>query len=228
MKKTKNLDTKTLHALIKKMREYVTENKQTKINEVLSNRTRQLTVVLENLYQAHNASAVIRSCDCFGVQDLYVIENSYTFSVNKGVVMGSSKWVDIHRYNETDDNTEACLINLKKQGYKIAATTLRPGSIPIHEIDLTQKTALLFGTEEIGLTETAHELADEMVYIPMCGFTQSLNISVSAAICLHQLMNTLKSSEINWQLSEHERLAIELEWLAKSASNGDKLLNAWV
>lgn len=215
-------------ALADYLKQFSSENKQQLIEKVLLERTRHLTVVLENIYQPHNASAVIRSCECFGVQDLHVIENSNTFSTSKGVVLGSAKWVSLHRYNQAEENTATCLDALKKSGYKLVATTLQPGSKPITEIDLTQKTALLFGTEEDGLSSLAHDMADEMAYIPMTGFTQSLNISVSAAICLHALTSKLKSTQTSWQLSGAEQLDLQIEWLVKSAQNGERIAQRWV
>jgi tRNA (guanosine-2'-O-)-methyltransferase len=215
-------------ALIDYLKTFVTQNKQAHIERILPLRTRYLTAVLENIYQPHNASAVIRSCECFGIQDLHIIENSNTFSTSKGVVLGSAKWMSLHRYNQEEENTQTCLEQLKQQGYKLVATTLQPGSKPIHEIDLSQKTALLFGTEEHGLSDTAHQLADEMAYIPMVGFTQSLNISVSAAICLETLSHKLRQSQAAWPLSDEEKLDLSIDWLTLSAQNGRAILLDWL
>jgi tRNA (guanosine-2'-O-)-methyltransferase len=206
--------------LINYLKKFCSENRQQLITKNLSNRTRHLTTVLENIYQPQNASAVVRSCECFGVQDLHIIENDNSFRTSRGVVLGSAKWVNIHRHKKAEHNTEACLNTLKNQDYKLVATTLQPGSKPIDEIDLTQKTALLFGAEEKGLSEIAHNMADEMAYIPMVGFTQSLNISVSAAICLYTLTKQLRTNDINWPLTDDEKLELEIEWLIKSTQNG--------
>jgi tRNA (guanosine-2'-O-)-methyltransferase len=212
------------HDLINYLKQFVTDNKQQLIQKIIQHRTRHLTVVLEDLYQPHNASAVIRSCECFGVQDLHVIENTNRFKINKGVVLGSAKWVTLHRYKHVQNNTRLCLEQLKKQGYKIVATTLRPGSKPLQDLSLSQKTAICFGSEERGLSDDAHELADERVYIPMLGFTQSFNVSVSAAICLALLTDKLHRSDIDWALNEDERTDLTIEWLKKSSTNADKLM----
>ncbi len=121
-------------------------------------------------------------------------------------------------------NTPDCLSTLKKQGYQLVATSLRPDSIPLSELDITQPTALCFGTEETGLSDEVHEQADQQVYLPMYGFTQSFNISVSAALALSCLVEKLHQSSIAWQLDEAQRLELELAWLVKSASNGEALL----
>lgn len=209
--------------LIEYLESFVSENKKTLINEKLQTRTRHITPVLENIYQPHNASAVIRSAECFGLQDIHVIEYKRHFSPNKGIVSGSAKWVNIHRHQ----NHQA-FQDLKNQGYKLVATTLKPGSLPLPDLDITQKTALLFGTEETGLSDGAHEAADEMVYIPMQGFTQSLNISVSAAICFYTLTQRLKHTDIDWALSEEEGLDLNIDWLLKSAQNSEQLLKHFI
>ena len=177
--------------------------------------------MLENLYQAHNASAVVRSCECFGVQDLHIIESDNDFKLSKTITMGSAKWVDVKRYQEN----KACIETLKKQGYRIAAMTLRPGSIPLDQLPIAQKTALCFGTEETGLTEAMHDMADEFVHLPMYGFTQSFNISVSAALTLNTLVNKLHhSNTIPWELSKEKRLETKLAWMIKTAPNGKKIV----
>ena len=216
-------------ALIGYLSECVTEQKRERIEQVLALRTRYISVVLEDIYQPHNASAVLRSCECFGVQDAHIIENHNTFTVSPGVVAGSSKWLSIYRYNQPgEQNTRPCIEHLRKQGYRIVATTLRPDSIHIQELDLSEKVALCFGTEELGLTEEAHRLADIFVQIPMYGFTQSLNISVSAALCLFALTGPLRSSQIKWQLNESEKLDLRLKWLINSLPHGDALVRRFL
>lgn len=214
--------------LIVHLQQFISDNKNVLLQKVLEQRTRYLTVVLENIFQPHNASAVIRSAECFGVQDVYVIENEYAFSVRKKIVLGSKQWVNLNRYKQNDNNSQECLSKLKDQGYQLIATSLREGSMPLNELKLDKKTALLFGTEETGLSDIAHEMADQCVYIPMQGFTQSLNISVSAAICLQALTNKLKQSNIDWQLSDSEKQDITLKWLVNSAQNGERIVKQWL
>lgn len=218
--------------LIKFLTPFVTPHKQERITEVLAKRTRHVTVVLENIYQPHNASAVLRSCDCFGIQDVHIIEDEYEYRINPDVAMGASKWLTLHRYGHhhapqttgSASGTRVCLQQLKAQGYRIAATTLRENSIPLQELDVDSKIALCYGTEELGLSEEAHELADIFVQIPMFGFTQSFNISVSAALTLYDLTNKLHAlPRAVWQLPPEEELDITAVWLMRATTHGRAL-----
>ncbi|HOK37961.1 MAG: RNA methyltransferase [Bacteroidales bacterium] len=203
----------------------ITENRFNKFNEVLDNRTRYITVVLEDLFQSHNASAVLRSCDCFGIQDVHFIENNFQYQENPEVSMGSSQWLNIHRYNQYSNNTERALLELKKQGYRIIATTPHTKENSLQKFDIKKgKVALVFGAELPGLSEIALNIADEHVNIPMFGFTESFNISVSAAIFLYELRNKLNESNIDWHLSKKERDIILAEWLKKSVKDSEIIL----
>lgn len=207
------------------LEEFATEKRINLINENVGNRTRYITVALENIFQPQNASAVIRSCDCFGIQDLHVIENSNEYTLNPDVVMGSSKWVDLHRYNEKDENTLDTINSLKEKGYRIVATTPHTNDVLLPDFDLSKgKAAFFFGTELTGLSDVVMDHADEFVKIPMYGFTESFNISVSAALVLNHLATEVRRTGVNWQLSEQESLELKLEWLKKSVKRGDKLL----
>ncbi|MDE5421868.1 RNA methyltransferase [Ancylomarina sp. DW003] len=196
------------------------------IEKNVNERTRYVTVVLENIYQPQNASAVMRSCDCFGVQDLHVIENSNKYELNPKVVMGSSKWIDLKRYNSKEENTLDAINNLKKEGYRIVATTPHTNDILLPEFDLTKgKAAFVFGTELTGVSDVVLENADEFVKIPMYGFTESFNISVSAALVLNHLATALRNSEVDWKLSEEEKLDLKIEWYKKSIRSGEKMID---
>ena len=203
--------------------EYVSEHKRELIEQVLERRTRFLAVVLEDIYQPHNASAVVRSCDCYGVQDLFVIEGRNEYKVNPYVVRGSSKWVDIHKFSENIDNSATCIDDLRARGYKLVGTSPGKGAISLPEFDLTQKTALFFGTEETGLKDETLSKMDEVIHIPMQGFTESFNISVSAAICLYDLTNKMHTSDLDWQLNEEEKEEIRLEWYKKVVRSSESL-----
>lgn len=203
--------------LIKFLSGFVTKNRIQLFNQVLSDRTRYITVVLEDLYQPHNASAVLRTCDCFGIQDVHIIENRNKYTVNPDVALGSSKWLDLVKYNKKDNNTLPAFKKLRKAGYRIVATAPHDNEVTLDEFDLEKgKTALLFGTELNGLTDTAINNADEFLKIHMFGFTESYNISVSVAIVLYHLVNDLKKSNIHWQLSDKEKKSVKLDWLRKS------------
>jgi tRNA (guanosine-2'-O-)-methyltransferase len=211
------------------LEEYVTENRLDLLNKNIEDRTRYITIVLENIFQPQNASAVIRSCDCFGVQDLHVIENSNEYNLNPDVVMGASKWVDLYRHNQKENNTLETINDLKQKGYRIVATTPHTNDILLPDFDLTKgKAAFFFGTELTGLSDIVMDHADEFVKIPMYGFTESFNISVSAALVLNHLATDLRRSEVNWQLSEMEKMKLKLEWLKKSVRSGDKMLEKYL
>lgn len=205
------------------LREYVSVHKQALIEEVLSRRTRLLTVALEDIYHTHNASAVIRTCDCFGIQDLHIIEGKNEYRVNPLVVRGSSKWVDLHKYAEAKDNSQACVDHLRSEGYKLVGTSPKPGSISLLDYVPLQKTALFFGTEETGLSKKTLDQMDDVIHIPMRGFTESFNISVSAALCLNDLSGKIFNSDLNWQLTDGEKDGIRLNWFKKIVRGADIL-----
>lgn len=191
---------------------FTTENKRELIVSRLLERTRHITVVLEDIYQPQNASAVLRTADCFGIQDIHVIENTNEYEINPRVVHGATKWLNIHKYNEVHDNTTDCLQKLKHKGYSIIATSPHANSISLYDLPLDKPIAIMFGTEKLGLSSAALEQADELMYIPMYGFTESLNISVSAAICMQHLTHRLRQSEIQWRLSDDERQQLHFDW----------------
>jgi tRNA (guanosine-2'-O-)-methyltransferase len=192
---------------------FISENKRNLFQQNIEHRTKYMTVVLENLFQSHNASAVMRSCDCFGVQDIHVIENENEYLINPDVAMGSTKWITLKKYNEEKNNTLNCLQTLKKEGYRIVGTTPHSKSCALEDFDVTKgKFALVFGSEEPGLSKIAMEECDEFINIPMFGFTESFNISVSAAICLHHLKWKMNSSETPYKLSDSEKIKILTDW----------------
>ncbi len=193
---------------------YITQHKRETMQAVLDHRTDFVTVVLEDIYQPHNASAVLRTSDCYGVQNVHIIENRNSYRVNPQVAMGSAKWLSLHRYREQDaDNTRGCLDALRAAGYLLVATTpnVEPAYTP-HDLPLDRPVALLFGTEEEGLTGAALDAADCALNIPAFGFTQSYNISVSVAITLTTLMHRLHVSDVAWKLNKRRRAELLLEW----------------
>ena len=207
--------------LIQLLEGYVTEHKVNLIDKVLSDRTRHLTVVLEDLYHGHNISAVIRTCDCFGVQDLYIAQRLHDYKVNPNIVRGASKWINLCKYVRSESSTEDCFRDLRKQGYRLVGTTPDPETASVQELDLTDKTAIVFGTELGGLSDYAREEVDELVHIPMYGFTESFNISVSAALILNELVSKLRRSEVDWQLSEEEKNELKFEWYKEIVKRSD-------
>ena len=177
----------------------LTDERREQMERVLSNRTRYFTVVLEDLFQPQNASAILRSCDCFGVQDVHIIENRNEFTINPEVVMGADKWLDVYTYNTEINNTESALKSLKHKGYKIIATSPHTNDVNLEEFDYSDgKCAFVFGTELTGISQTVKDQADAFLKIPMYGFTESLNISVSVAIALHHLCYSLRASNVSY------------------------------
>jgi tRNA (guanosine-2'-O-)-methyltransferase len=210
--------------LIQYLSQFATKERIERFNEVLVNRTRYITVVLEELYQEQNASAVLRTCDCFGIQDVHVIEGKNKFNVNDSIAMGASKWLSVHKSNMTNLQLKQSIEQLKMKNYRIVATVPDPKALPLDKFDLAKgKTALLFGTELNGLSEECKSYAEEFLYIPMAGFTESFNISVSAGIILHELTRQLHNSKISWHLNQGEKDELILNWLRESIKSSEQL-----
>ena len=210
--------------LISYLSSFVTEERvelfQTKIKE----RSRHLTVVLEDVFQSRNISAAMRSADCFGLQDVHIIENKNKFISDKTVSLGAGEWLNIIQHNKTKQNTQLCIENLKKQGYQIIATTPHNSDITLNEVDIeNNKIAILLGTELTGLSQEALSLADKKMKIEMHGFTESLNISVSAAICCQNLSNKMRKSDVNWKIKENEADEIMLNWLRNTIKSSEEI-----
>jgi tRNA (guanosine-2'-O-)-methyltransferase len=202
---------------------FLTDKRKRLFTKVLENRTRHFTVVLEDIFQSHNASAVVRTCDIFGVQDVHAIENKYTNKVSRHVAKGSQKWLNQYRYRNDGDNTKTCLDNLKEKGYQIIATTPHNDSCALQDFDITKKTAFVFGAEAEGVSDYVLENADGFLKIPMVGFTESLNISVAAAIILQDVTTKLRNSNLDWQLSEEEKEVLYFDWVQKTIKNVAKI-----
>lgn len=210
-------------AFLEHISQFVTDNKKELIVQALKKRTRHVTVVLEDIYQPQNASAVLRTCDCYGIQDVHVIENKYIYNVNPRVVHGAAKWISVHRYNEETNNSASCIQQLKNDGYRIIATVPDPKATSVFDLDISQKSAIVFGTEKHGISDYVLENADELVTVPMYGFTESLNISVSAAICLSALAEKLFKSDFNWQLTQKDKTLLQLSWYKNIVHGADIL-----
>lgn len=210
-------------ALLQHLAQYVTDNKKQFIDRVLSFRTRHVTVVLEDIYQSQNSSAVIRTCEGMGLQDVHIIENNSTYEVNKKVLKGANKWLDLIRYRSSDgNNTERCLQTLREQGYRILAAAPAEDGKSITEINaLEQKCALMVGNELKGLSPHALAQSDEKVRIPMYGFVESFNVSVSVAISLAILMSPLRTEGRFPGLSDDEKEEIKLGWFRKIVNRSD-------
>lgn len=202
---------------------YLTPRRLDLFNNILNMRTRHLTVVLEDIYQSQNASAVLRTCDCFGIQDVHIIENRNEFQVNSEVSLGSSKWLSMYKYNETENNSLEAIKTLKQKGYRIVATTPHTNDQELQDFDISKgKTALVFGSELPGISHAIMEEADEFLKIPMFGFTESFNISVSAAVILHHLSLKMRNDkDLQWELSPKEKDELKLDWIRKTIKSSE-------
>lgn len=192
---------------------FITENRKEGFLRVLQNRTKHFTIAMEDVYQLHNTSAVMRSCEVFGIQELNVIEQKFGKRIDTEIAMGAQKWVDVFRYN----SVQSCMDEMRAKGYQIIATTPHDDSCLLHEFDITKPAALFFGTERDGLSQEVLDQADGFLKIPMVGYTESLNISVSAAIIIQDITTRLRrQSAINWHLTEEEIWEKRLDWTRKS------------
>lgn len=198
--------------LLEYLEGFITDNRKNGFLNVLKNRTKHITIAMEDVYQLHNTSAVMRSCEVFGVQELNVIEQRFGKRIDKEIALGAEKWVDINRFSTIQN----CIDDLKNKGYQIIATTPHNDSYLLDAFDITKKSAIFFGTEKLGLSEEVMQQADGFLKIPMVGFTESLNISVSAAIVIQDLTNRIRKSSIEWQLTEEEIIDKRLDWTRKS------------
>ena len=210
-------------AVLEEFYKIITPNKQEMFERIAANRTKHLTIAMENIYQEHNASAVLRSCDCFGIQELHVIEKDNQYKVQRDIALGAGRWVDMFNYDRGTEPSIDCIRNLKSKGYRIVATTPHTNDTTINSLNIETPIALVFGTERRGISPEILEVADEFVKIPMYGFTESFNISVSAAITLHVLRERLEQSEINWKLSPEEQTSLKLKWCRKILNGGQAL-----
>lgn len=216
-----SLSTEQKAALYEQATQFFSENKRALFDRLAPLRTRHISVVLEDIYQSHNASAVLRSCDCFGVQDVHVVEARNPFNPAGDVAVGSSKWVDYYRYNSIQDVYR----NLHAKGYRIVATLPHENDTMIDDLDISQPTALVFGTELTGLTQEAIDGADAYVKIPMYGFTESFNISVCAALSLFSLTERMRrDTTLQWRLSDDDLLDLKLHWAMQAVKDGEKVI----
>lgn len=204
--------------------DFITEERSKRFINILTNRTKHFTVAIEDVFQLHNTSAVMRTCEVFGIQELNVIEEKYGKDIDKEIAMGAQKWVDINRF----ESTEKCINNLKNRGYKIIATSPHHNSCRLDDFNISQPAALFFGTEKDGLSETVLQKADGFIHIPMAGFTESLNISTSAAIIIQHITSKLYRSDIKWQLSDNEIIEKRIDWTRKSIKDIDYITHKYL
>lgn len=206
--------------LLEHLETFLTEARKEKFEKVLAQRTKYFTVATEDVYQLHNTSAVIRSCDVFGIQEVNIVEERNSKRIDREIAMGAQKWVDLNRFQTVKD----CIANLKQNGYQIVATTPHANDCELHEFDVTKKSCFFFGRETEGLSDEVLSAADCYLKIPMVGFTESLNISVSAAIILQHVTTKLKQTDINWKLTEAELIKKRFDWVKKTIKSYDEIV----
>jgi len=215
--------------LIKHLAGFATEERVALFKKIVAQRTRYFTVALENIYQGHNASAVLRSADCFGIQDVHIAEDQYEYNVNDDIALGASKWLSLYKYDQQKKGIHGVIAHLRQQGYRIVATTPHTSDVLLDDFDVTKgKAAFFFGTELHGLSEVVMEQADEFVRIPMYGFTESYNISVSAALVMRHLALELRRSTIDWSLTQNQQDELLLDWLMRSIRQSDLIVERFL
>jgi tRNA (guanosine-2'-O-)-methyltransferase len=206
--------------LLEHLETYLTATRKEKFAKVLSQRTKHFTVATEDVYQLHNTSAVIRSCDVFGIQEVNIVEERNSKRIDREIAMGAQKWVDLKRYHTVKD----CIHDLRHKGFQIVATTPHTNNCNLHDFDVAKKSCFFFGRETEGLSEEVLKEADCYLKIPMVGFTESLNISVSAAVILQHVTSKLKQTTIDWKLSEAEQLEKRMDWIKKTIKSYDEIV----
>lgn len=215
---------KLTHDLVEYLMEFVVEERRILFEKKIQQRTKHINVVLENIFQGRNISASIRSADCFGIQDVNIIENNNIFNDDSEVSMGAEKWITTKRFNKQKHNSIEAIKNLKSEGFQVVATTPHNTDCTLYDLDVTnQKIALIFGSEVNGCSPETLELADKRMKIPMYGFTESFNISVSVSLCLQHLTYKMRNSKIDWKLSEIEKNEVLLQWLRNSIKSSTQI-----
>lgn len=216
------MDSVKASAIIDTLQQFVSEHKQRLVDEALDKRTRHLTLAFEDIEKPHNISAVIRTAECLGIQDIHFIENKNEYKVNPLITQGAAKWLTFHSHRNNENNIDHCYKQLRKDGYKIYATSLHETSNSIYDLDATKKTAIVFGTESDGISKEAGEKADGFVHIPMNGFTESFNLSVTAALCINTFRMKLDGQ---WPLlSELDKMELKSEWYRRTVREADLIL----
>ena len=216
---------KTIEEQVRYLRDFVVDDKNALFDRLIQERTDYVTVVMEDLYQSHNQSAVMRSADCYGIQDVHLIENRNHYDSTSTVSQGAREWLTIHRHRELEDNTPVALAELKAAGYRIIATTPHSDDVLVDDLDIAKgKMAFILGTELTGVSDTVLEQADEFVKVPMYGFTESLNVSVCGAIIMYSVMQRLRRSEIDWHLTEERKYEVLFQWYKNAIKASEEIL----
>lgn len=204
--------------ILEYLQRFLTRRRKDRFEEVLRQRTRCLQVVLEDVYQPHNQSAVLRSAEALGLQDVHIIEVENRLKIARDISLGSERWLTLHRHRG-EDQPQACLQRLHDQGFQLLAASSDADATPLSEVTMEQPTVLVVGHEVHGISEAARKLMQGRIHVPMSGFVESLNLSVAAAVCLVHLRTQLDGSTLAWGLTEAEQQELRLEWTRRSISH---------
>lgn len=204
--------------LLEYMDTFLTDERRDRLNSVLNNRTTHFCIAMEDLFYERNSGAIIRTADGYGIQNINVIEPSGSFKskVTNIISKGAEKWVTKKQFGDLQNGAKECIDQLRKDGYQIVATTPHASGHTIHDFDITKKSAFFLGAEKTGISDTVMEEADDYIAMPIYGFTESFNVSVANGILLHELINRLRKSDVNWHLHQEEREELMLDWTLKS------------
>ncbi|MFN0063281.1 MAG: TrmH family RNA methyltransferase [Myxococcaceae bacterium] len=198
------------------------EPRKARVEAVIRQRTRALTVVLDRLGDSFNMAAVLRTCDAFGIQDLHVVDHPHVpFVPHEGVSQGCDKWLDIARYKTTED----CVAALHAGGYRVLASALGEDSTPLWDLRFDDKVALVFGNERTGVAPDFLAKADAKFWIPMAGFSESFNVSVATAISVSRAVALRRErlGSVEGDLSEPERAALRERFFKLSVKQRRKI-----
>lgn len=206
--------------VLKHLAPRLTPERWAKIQKVVALRTCEVTPVLENIYDRGNTSAVFRSAEAMGFQNVHLIEPGERFKESARVTAGADKWLDIVRFKQT----VPAVANLREKGYQILATHLDSTAKPLAEMDLTKPTAIVFGNEKDGISSEMIELCDASVILPMRGFVQSYNISVAAAIAFQTIASARDRAGRGGTLSESEKRILEAHYCLRTLDNAAEIL----
>lgn len=203
------------------MSQFLTEERKEVLQRTVASRTHYMRILTENMFHPQNASAIMRHCEAFGIQQIHTVEDRCKFDPSVNIVRGTQKWVDVEHH----ETTREALAALKSEGYRIVATTPHRCSVTPETFDVTKgKFVLVFGTEHAGISDEVIEAADDFLMIPMCGMVESLNVSASAAILIYMLSERIRQSVPDWELTDDQRLKLLTRWTMSSVRDFEGIL----
>lgn len=216
-----NISVEQCRERIEYLAQFMLPERLATLQRAVANRTKYMTLLAENMFHPQNASALVRHCEAFGVQNLHTVQTLCKFNPNVDIVRGTDKWIDIHRHNSTAE----ALAALKSEGYRIIATTPHRESCTPESFDVTKgKFAIVMGTEKTGISDEVMAAADEFMRIPMCGMVESLNVSACAAIIVYMLSERMRHEVEGWQLTEQEQTRTLYKWIVQTVKDAEPLL----